>query len=94
MPEDRFSRLINDYAFELMRLAITEFNTQKRENAYALIGYAKSLRVSEDMMRSLVDKEREMQGLTKQNNRSEFWNVIKIIAFLVYVLARIASCNS
>ncbi len=98
LPEERFSFIINRYAFEIMQLAIKEFNNKKRDSAFELMGYARSLRVSEELMKDLLNKEEEMQNILKKNNKTEnnnnFWWVVRLILLIAYALSRVASCDS
>jgi len=89
LPVGRFSRILDGYAFEIMRLSITEFNASKRDHAFELLGFAMSLRVSEDMMVSLKNKEKEMRGLVKRNN----WKIFRVVLIGLALLSRLATCN-
>ena len=97
LPQERFWQLINNYAFEVMQLAIKEFNNKKRDSAFDLMGYARSLHVSEDLMKTLLDKEEEMQNILKKNKstetRNNTWWYIRILLIVAYFLTRIATCE-
>ena len=98
LPENRFGALLNNYAFELMRMAIKEFNNKKRESGFSILGYAKSLRISGEMMQSLIDKEQEMQKIQNKNERTQSrnnaWVYVRVGLFIVYFLSRLATCDS
>jgi len=99
VPPERFQPELNDYAFELMRMAIKEFNTGKRDSAFEILGYARSLKVSEDTMQSLLAKEAEMQKIVKTKTRSDsnqsLWWVLRVALFAVYIIAQLSrGCNS
>ncbi len=97
LPEDRFEFLINNYAFAIMQLAVKEFNNKRRDSAFELMGYAKSLHVNEETMRTLNAKEREMQNIldakNKNDARSSGWFVIRIVLAVAYILHQVSSCN-
>jgi len=97
LPEDRFFQLINAYAYEVMQLAIKQFNNKKRDSAFELMGYAQSLHVSEEVMKDLLDKEEEMQNIMKKSRKSEtnnnFWWIVRIILLIAYALSRVATCD-
>ncbi len=97
LPEDRFFQLINAYAYEVMQLAIKQFNNNKRDSAFELMGYARSLHVSEEVMKDLLNKEEEMQNIMKKSRKSEtnnnFWWIVRIILLIAYALSRVATCD-
>jgi hypothetical protein len=101
LPTERFSSIINKYAFELMQFAILVFNANMREWAMQMMQYAKSLPVDEDTLLALVAKEKEMRDIlsrkekveNKQNN-SNTWVIVRIALILIYVISRFATCNS
>jgi len=97
LKRERFALLLDKYAFELMQLAIKQFNNRKKDAAYELMGYAKSLRVSDDMMKALQDKEQEMLRIEKKNTtdkrKRETWMYVRIGLFAIYVLMRVATCT-
>jgi len=101
LPTERFSSIINKYAFELMQFAILVFNANMREWAMQMMQYAKSLPVDEDTLLALVAKEKEMRDIlsrkekveNKQSN-SNTWVIVRIAFILIYVISRFATCNS
>lgn len=92
LPVDHFQKFINEYAFQMMRLAITVFNKGQRNHAFDLLTWAQSLKVSADIRSKLVAKEKEMNGLISKSKNSETWHVIRIILFILFVVTRLARC--
>lgn len=96
LPSARFSEILNDYAFGLMQLSITEYNRGQKTRAFELIAYAKSIAVNDTLQRQVTDKETEMLKLQKSEKRAKnmqtFWKIAKISLFVLYALTRIASC--
>lgn len=97
LPEQRFSSFVNKYAFEMMKLAIKEFNNKKRDSGFEIIGYAKSLKVNEETMHSLEAKEGEMHRVLQKNKKTETrnhtWYTIRIVLLIVYVVSRLVTCT-
>ncbi len=96
LPPARFSEILNDYAFALMQLSITEYNKGQKTRAFELIAYAKSIAVNDTLQRQVADKEAEMLKLQRSEKRAKnketFWTVFKVTLFVLYALTRIASC--
>ncbi len=97
LPRQRFDYLLDHYAFEVMQMAIKQFNTLKRDSAFELMGYAKSLKVSDHVMEGLEAKEKEMQGILKNRKKAENKDstmlYIRVIIFAAYIIFRLATCN-
>lgn len=93
LPEDRFSRLLDEYAFQMMRLSITVFNKRQRDQGFELLTLAQSLKVSPEIRSKLVAKEKEMQGIVKKSGKADTWKTVRIVLVILFILARLASCH-
>lgn len=104
LPQWRFADKLNDYAFELMQLAIVVFNKNDRQQGLNILATAKKLQVDEVTMQTLVDKEEEMNAIVSNSNNeayertfgrqsqesSSLWPALRIAGIVIFLIIRLA----
>jgi hypothetical protein len=95
LPRERFEATCSKYAFVLLNHAVLEFNKGNREWSQSLLAYLPNLPISDGMIDSISQKQREMAGIVKNLNKREnknTWQVVRIVLFVLYLLFRLGSC--
>jgi hypothetical protein len=105
LPSSRFGTVKDKYAFSMLQACVYTFNRNKQTGNYVStwLENAQLLAASEDVKAQIGKKREELEavlipqqtvgGTPAASKETSPWAIIKIVIFLVLMLARMATCS-
>ncbi|SEN86231.1 hypothetical protein SAMN05660816_01685 [Niastella yeongjuensis] len=104
LPNVRFAPVKDKYAFTILQACVYTFNRNKQTGNYVSnwLENGQLLAASEDMKEQIRKKREELEAIlapmetgasAPQSAESSPWAIIKLIIFVVLLLARLATCH-
>jgi hypothetical protein len=108
LPNDRFSPVKDKYAFSILQACVFTFNRNRQTGNYVStwLENAYLLAASDDVRKQIAKKQEELEAVMIPQEggpvagggaaapaESNPWAVIKVVIFLVILLARMATCS-
>ena len=108
LPNDRFSPVKDKYAFSILQACVFTFNRNRQTGNYVStwLENAYLLAASDDVRKQIAKKQEELEavmipqeggpvagGGAAASAETSPWAIIKVVIFLVLMLARMATCS-
>ena len=104
LPNDRFTPVKDKYAFSILQACVYTFNRNKQTGNYVStwLENAQLLASSGDVKEQIAKKREELEAIlipqeggggASSSSETNPWAVIKVIIFVVLLLARLATCH-